>query len=67
MNQHLWNEQPGVKVHRSSFDRSSRVKTTFIPGSLIPFYCDEVLPGDTFKMSTSAFRSRGNSSFPGYG
>ena len=55
MNMHLWNEQPGVKVHRSSFDRSSRVKTTFIPGSLIPFYCDEVLPGDTFKMSTSAF------------
>ena len=55
MKQHLWNEQPGVSVHRSSFDRSSRVKTTFIPGSLIPFYCDEVLPGDTFKMSTSAF------------
>lgn len=43
-----------VKVNRSTFNRDSRVKTTFQEGDLIPFYCDEILPGDTFKMSTSA-------------
>lgn len=55
MNRHIFGEQPGVSLHRATFDRSSRVKTTFIPGSLIPFFCDEVLPGDTFKMGTAAF------------
>ena len=55
MRTHNFAETPNVSVHRSTFDRSSRVKTTFNPGSLIPFFCDEVLPGDTFKMGTAAF------------
>lgn len=38
---------------RSTFDRSSSVKTSFNVGEVIPFFVDEVLPGDTFKVKTS--------------
>ena len=44
---------PKVDVRRSRFDRSSSVKTTFNVGDIIPFYVDEVLPGDTFSVDTS--------------
>lgn len=44
---------PQVSVERSTFDRSFNVKTTFNVGDLIPFFCDEVLPGDTFEIDTS--------------
>lgn len=37
-----------VNKTRSRFDRSSSVKTTFKSGKLVPFFLDEVLPGDTF-------------------
>lgn len=41
---------PKISVKRSTFDRSSSVKTTFNTGSLIPIKVYEVLPGDTVKM-----------------
>ena len=44
---------PSVDVERSIFDRSSTHKTSFNVGDLIPFYVDEVLPGDTFRITTS--------------
>ena len=44
---------PHVSLNRSSFDRDSSVKLTFNAGDLIPFYVDEVLPGDTFQIKTS--------------
>lgn len=44
---------PQVDIKRSRFDRSSSVKTSFNVGDLIPFYVDEVLPGDTFSVDTS--------------
>lgn len=40
-----------LDISRSRFDRSSTVKTTFNVGELVPFYIDEVLPGDTFDVS----------------
>lgn len=46
-------ELPSVDVERSIFDRSCTHKTSFNVGDLIPFYCDEVLPGDSFQVSTS--------------
>lgn len=49
----LTNFKPSVNISRSTFDRSFNVKTTFNAGKLIPFYIDEVLPGDTFKDRTS--------------
>ena len=46
-------ELPSVDIERSIFDRSSTHKTSFNVGDLIPFYVDEVLPGDTFQVTTS--------------
>lgn len=40
-----------LDISRSRFDRSSTVKTSFNVGDLVPFYIDEVLPGDTFDVS----------------
>ncbi|UPW41951.1 major capsid protein [Dipodfec virus RodF1_59] len=42
-----------LDMSRSRFDRSSSYKTTFNVGDLVPFYVDEVLPGDTFSVDTS--------------
>lgn len=44
---------PQVNISRSKFNRDSSVKTSFNVGDLIPFYLDEVLPGDTFQVKTS--------------
>lgn len=44
---------PRVDISRSTFDRSSSHKTSFNVGDVIPFYIDEVLPGDTFSVKTS--------------
>ena len=50
---HAFSMIPKTSIQRSSFDRSFGYKTTFNEGLLIPFFCDEVLPGDTFKLKTS--------------
>ena len=42
-----------LDISRSRFDRTSTVKTSFNVGDLVPFYVDEVLPGDTFDVSTA--------------
>lgn len=44
---------PAAEIQRSTFDRSSSYKTSFNVGDLIPFYVDEVLPGDTFDITTA--------------
>ena len=44
---------PAAEIQRSVFDRSSDHKTSFNVGDLVPFYVDEVLPGDTFDVSTA--------------
>lgn len=48
-----FSELPQIDIQRSMFDRSSSHKTSFNVGQLIPFYIDEVLPGDTFNVKTS--------------
>lgn len=42
-------------VPRSMFIRSHGGKTTFDAGFLVPFFIDEILPGDTSKMSAHIF------------
>lgn len=42
-----------IDMSRSTFDRSHSLKTSFNAGDLVPFYVDEVLPGDTFSVRTS--------------
>lgn len=44
---------PQVAIERSTMDRSTDIKTSFNIGELIPFFVDEVLPGDTFEIQTS--------------
>ena len=53
--QHLFSKVPATDIPRSVFDRSHNVKTTFDAGYLVPFYVDEVLPGDSFKADCSVF------------
>lgn len=45
---------PMKDIRRSSFKRPCIHSTSFNTGELTPFYSDEVLPGDTCKMKTSA-------------
>jgi hypothetical protein len=42
-------------MKRTKFDRSHVYKTTFDSGKLIPVFVDEVLPGDTTRMSVNYF------------
>jgi len=42
-----------LDVKRSRFNRDFNHKTTFNVGELVPFYVDEVLPGDTFDVKTA--------------
>ena len=42
-----------IDMSRSTFDRSASVKTSFNIGDIVPFYLEEVLPGDTFDVRTS--------------
>lgn len=44
---------PAAEIQRSTFDRSCSYKTSFCAGDIIPFMVDEVLPGDTFNISTA--------------
>lgn len=53
--QQHFSQVPSADIQRSRFDRSHAYKTTFDAGKLIPVYLDEVLPGDTFTMKSTAF------------
>lgn len=53
--QHLFSQVPSTQIPRSVFDRSHGYKTTFNSGYLVPFYVDEVLPGDSFKLTATLF------------
>ena len=53
MNQQFVKNPVVLDVKRSRFNRDFDHKTTFDVGELVPFYVDEVLPGDTFDVKTS--------------
>jgi len=53
--QHSFAQIPQANIGRSKFDRSYTVKDTFDFDYLIPFYLDEILPGDTFNVNVSVF------------
>lgn len=50
---HFATNPTSIDMSRSRFDRPFSHKTTFNVGQIIPFYVDEVLPGDTFDVETS--------------
>ena len=53
-NERHFNKIPQMKASRTRFNRDQTILTSFDAGKLIPFYVDEVLPGDTFSVDTSA-------------
>jgi hypothetical protein len=52
---HRFSDAPAMYMKRTKFDRSHVYKTTFNSGKLIPVFIDEVLPGDTTRMSINYF------------
>ena len=51
----VFSQIPSVVRPRSKFNRDRYYKSTFNAGLLIPIFLDEVLPGDTFSVSTTSF------------
>lgn len=52
---HSFSQIASAEIPRSTFDRSSTLKTAFFGGFLIPIFCDEILPGDTIKLKQRSF------------
>lgn len=52
---HRFSDAPAMYMRRTKFDRSHVYKTTFDAGKLIPVFVDEVLPGDTTRVSVNYF------------
>lgn len=61
---HDFSVAPSINAPRSSFDRSFGHKTTFDAGQLVPFYVDDVLPGDTFNLDSTVFARLNTPAFP---
>ncbi|AXL14574.1 major capsid protein [Microviridae sp.] len=61
---HNFAQAPHASIPRSSFNRSHGWKGTFNAGELIPIFVDEILPGDTFRLRTSAFGRMATPIFP---
>lgn len=56
---------PRNQFERSKFQIEHTHKTTFNAGKLIPFFCEmDVLPGDTYKMTTSAIIRMSTPKYP---
>lgn len=64
VNVHQFAMVPRADIPRSSFRIQTTHKTTFDAGYLIPVYVDEVLPGDTFSLSMTAFARLATPLFP---
>lgn len=50
---HFAENPTSLDMARSTFNRPQSIKTSFNVGDIIPFYLDEVLPGDTHTIKTS--------------
>lgn len=63
-NERHFNQIPEMKASRTRFNRDQTILTTFDSGKLIPFYVDEVLPGDTFDVDTAAIVRMSTPKYP---
>lgn len=61
---HHFSQAPQANVQRSVFNRSHGYKTTFDSGYLIPIFCDEIIPGDTFKLDMTGFSRMATPLYP---
>lgn len=55
---------PKAEIPRSSFKMQKALKTTFDAGYLVPMFCEEVLPGDTYNLRLTAFARLATPLFP---
>lgn len=63
-NESHFSKIPQMKASRTRFNRDQTILTTFDAGKLIPFYVDEVLPGDTFSVDTAAIIRMSTPKYP---
>jgi len=61
---HRFAMTPRAEIPRSTFDIQKSHKTTLDAGYLVPFYLDEVLPGDSFNMKATVFARLATPLFP---
>jgi len=61
---HSFSQAPSVGTPRSVFDMSHGYKTSFDAGYLIPFYVEDVLPGDTFTLNANILARLNTPEFP---
>ncbi|AXH77417.1 MAG: major capsid protein [Microviridae sp.] len=61
---HRFSMVPRAEIPRSAFKIEKTYKTTFDGGYLIPVYCEEVLPGDSFQCRMTAFCRLATPLFP---
>lgn len=62
--EHSFSRVPQADIPRSSFRRPFTVKTTFDAGLVVPIWCDEVLPGDTFNCRLNSLIRLATPKFP---
>lgn len=55
---------PRADIPRASFKMERTYKTTFDAGWLVPVFCEEILPGDTFNVKMTAFARLATPIFP---
>jgi len=55
VNTHQFAMVPRADIPRSGFKIQTAHKTTFNAGDLIPIYCTEILPGDSFNLRATIF------------
>jgi hypothetical protein len=61
---HNFSVTPSIDAPRSRFNRSHAHKFVMDAGWLVPFYWDDVLPGDTFNLKCTAFARLATPNFP---
>jgi len=61
---HRFAMTPKADIPRSAFTIQKTYKTTLDAGMLVPFYVDEVLPGDTFNLKSTIFARLATPLFP---
>jgi len=58
--EHTFSQVPRADIPRSQFNRSHGLKTTFDADYLIPILVDDVIPGDTYNVTTTHFARLGS-------
>lgn len=64
VNTHQFAMVPRSDIPRATFNIQTTHKTTFDAGYLIPVFCEEILPGDTFNVNMTAFARLSTPLFP---